>query len=46
MDGEDIKGKVFINLMKGKKVEHMGVRIECVGIVENKLDAERNAIFL
>lgn len=46
MDGEDIKGKVFVNLMKGKKVDHMGVRIECVGLIENLLDPSRNSTFL
>lgn len=45
-DGEDIRGKVFINLLKGKNVEHMGVRVECVGVHEYLPDSDRNATFL
>jgi vacuolar protein sorting-associated protein 26 len=32
--------------MKGKNVEHSGVRIECVGIVEHLQDPNRNSTFL
>ena len=45
-DGEDIKGKVFVNLLKGKSVEHMGVRVECIGVFEFLKDPERNITFL
>ena len=38
MDGEDVKGKCIINLNKGKKIEHLGVRVELIGIIENLYD--------
>lgn len=45
-DGEDVKGKVFVNLSKGKRLDHMGIRIELVGIIENLYDAKQNSTFL
>ena len=38
MDGEDVKGQVTINLNKGKKLEHLGIRVELVGVIENLFD--------
>lgn len=38
MDGEDVKGKVFVNLSNKKKLDHMGIRVELVGIIENLFD--------
>ena len=37
-DGEDVKGQVTINLNKGKKLDHLGIRVELVGIIENLYD--------
>ena len=37
-DGEDIKGKISIKLNKGKKIDHMGVRVELIGVIENLYD--------
>lgn len=45
-DGEDVKGKVEINLNKAKKLDHLGIRVELVGIIENLLDAKQNSTFL
>lgn len=46
MDGEDVKGKCIINLNKGKKIEHLGVRVELIGIIENLYDKNQNSQFL
>ena len=37
-DGEDVKGQVLINLNKGKRLDHLGIRVELVGIIENLYD--------
>ena len=41
-----MKGQVFINLNKGKKLEHLGIRVELVGVIENLYDNKMNSIFL
>lgn len=46
MDGEDVKGKVFINLNKQKRLDHLGIRIELIGIIENNFDNKANSQFL
>ena len=46
MDGEDVKGKVFVNLSNKKKLDHMGIRVELVGIIENLFDKTQNSTFL
>lgn len=46
MDGEDIRGQVMINLNKGKRLDHMGVRVELVGMIENLYDKNQNSTFL
>lgn len=46
MDGEDVKGQVTINLNKGKKLEHLGIRVELVGVIENLYDNKQNSTFL
>ena len=45
-DGEDVKGQVLINLNKGKKLDHLGIRVELIGIIENLYDAKQNSVFL
>ena len=37
-DGEDVRGQVMINLNKGKKLDHLGIRVELVGVIENLYD--------
>ena len=37
-DGEDVKGQVLINLNKGKRLDHLGIRVELIGIIENLYD--------
>lgn len=38
MDGEDIKGEIAINLNKTKRVDHNGIRVELIGVIENLTD--------
>lgn len=45
-DGEDIKGKATIKLLKGKKIEHTGIRVELIGVIENMYDKNQNSTFL
>lgn len=45
-DGEDVKGQVLINLNKGKRLDHLGIRVELVGIIENLYDKNQNSVFL
>jgi len=38
-DGDDVKGKVKIEMLKGKsKVDHLGIRVELIGVIENLFD--------
>jgi len=37
-DGEDIKGQVSIQLNKNKKIDHLGIRVELIGVIENLYD--------
>ena len=37
-DGEDIKGQVNITLNKNKRIDHLGVRVELIGVIENLYD--------
>jgi vacuolar protein sorting-associated protein 26 len=41
-----VKGKVFVNLNKGKRLDHMGIRVELVGLIENMYDPKQNSTFL
>jgi len=37
LDGEDVNGKVKIDLVKGmSKVDHKGIRVELIGFIENQ----------
>jgi vacuolar protein sorting-associated protein 26 len=46
MDGEDVKGTVSVNLSKGKKLDHQGIRVELIGQLENLVDAKQSSTFL
>ena len=37
-DGEDIKGQVSITLNKNKRIDHLGIRVELIGVIENLYD--------
>ena len=41
-----MRGQVVINLNKGKKLDHLGIRVELVGIIENLYDKSQNSVFL
>ena len=41
-----MKGKVFVNLNKGKRLDHMGIRVELIGVIENLYDPKQNSTFL
>jgi vacuolar protein sorting-associated protein 26 len=45
-DGEDVKGKVSIEVKPGSKVDHQGIRVELVGQIENQFDKNQNTKFL
>lgn len=36
----------MINLNKNKKLDHLGIRVELVGIIENLYDKNQNSTFL
>ena len=36
----------MINLNKGKKLDHLGIRVELVGVIENLYDNKQNTTFL
>jgi len=46
MDGEDIKGQVAITLNKNKRIDHLGIRVELIGVIENLYDKNQNSTFL
>ena len=37
---------MLINLNKGKRLDHLGIRVELVGIIENLYDKNQNSVFL
>ena len=38
MDGETVEGKILIQLNKGKRLDHLGIRVELIGVIENLYD--------
>ena len=45
-DRENVTGKVIINLNKTKKMEHTGIKIELVGLIENLQDKKNVSRFI
>jgi len=41
-----VKGDVEISLSKGKKLDHLGIRVELIGQIENLLDKNQSSTFL
>lgn len=41
-----MRGTVSISLNKGKKLDHMGVRVELTGVIENLYDKTQSSTFL
>ena len=46
LDGEDIKGKITIEMSKGKKIDHQGIKVELIGCVENMFDKSQSTNFI
>lgn len=45
-DGESVKGAVTIRTKEGKKVEHVGVKVQLLGTIESQLDSIATSDFL
>lgn len=45
-DGEDIKGKITIELSRGKQLDHQGIKVELIGAVENLVDKTQTTHFI
>jgi vacuolar protein sorting-associated protein 26 len=46
-DGDDVKGKIKIEMLKGKtKVDHLGIRVELIGVIENLFDKNQTTNFI
>ena len=41
-----MRGQVIINLNKGKRLDHLGIRVELVGVIENLYDKNQSSTFL
>ena len=33
-------------MTKGKRLDHLGIRVELIGVIENLYDAKQNSVFL
>lgn len=45
-DRENITGKVIVNLNKNKKVEHQGIKVELLGLIESYQDKKNVSRFI
>ena len=43
---EKISGKIDIKLERGRKLDHMGIRVELIGMIEVKSSSEKNSTFM
>ncbi len=44
---DDVKGKIKIEMLKGKsKVDHLGIKVELIGIIENLFDKNQSTTFI
>lgn len=46
LDGESVKGAVTVRTREGKRVEHIGVKVQLLGSIELQLDAVASLDFL
>ena len=46
LDGEDIKGKIIIDMSKGKRIDHQGIKVELIGTIENLIDKAQTTNFI
>ncbi|CAI5758468.1 unnamed protein product [Candida verbasci] len=45
-DGESVKGTVILRTREGKKVEHLGVKVQLLGLIETNIDGIITSEFL
>lgn len=46
-DGDDVKGKIKIEMNKGKsKLDHLGIKVELIGVIENLFDKSQTTNFI
>ena len=45
-DKESVSGKVVVNLNKAKKLEHQGIKIEIIGVIELEKDKKNPSRFI
>ncbi|ODV76798.1 vacuolar protein sorting-associated protein 26 [Suhomyces tanzawaensis NRRL Y-17324] len=45
-DGESVKGNVIIRTKEGKKVEHFGIKVQLLGVIETNIDGLVTSEFL
>lgn len=47
LEYDDVKGKIKIEMLKGKsKVDHLGIKVELIGIIENLFDKNQSTTFI
>lgn len=45
-DRESVSGKIVINLNKAKKLEHMGIKVEVIGLIQLDKDKANPSRFI
>lgn len=45
-DGESVKGNVTVRTREGKRVEHIGIKVQLLGTIESSLDTVTSSDFL
>ena len=45
-DGEDVKGKITIDVSRGKRIDHQGIKVELIGAIENLYDKTQSTNFI
>jgi hypothetical protein len=45
-DKESISGKILLNIKKEKKVEHQGIKVEVIGLIEFEKDKKNPSKFI
>jgi len=46
-DGDDVRGKIKIEMLKGKsRVDHLGIKVELIGVIENLFDKTQTTNFI
>lgn len=45
-DGETVKGEVTVRLREGRKLDHVGIKVQLLGMIESQLDVITSSDFL